>query len=71
MSSLGDRLSAARKAAETDEIDFDEEPFGPRELAEALSEEKVADPEPAATPFAPRHASPTDTPPTSTLGRTP
>ena len=60
MSSLGDRLSAARKAAETDEIDFDDEPFGPRELAEALkSEETVVDPEPATTSFAPRHAGPT------------
>ena len=35
MSSLGDRLSAARKAAETDEIDLDDEAYAGQDLIEA------------------------------------
>src|SRR5688500_6570584 len=63
MSSLGDRLSAARKAAETDEIDFDDEAYSGQDLVEAMAEEAAATSEPAAPSFTPRHAGPTDVPP--------
>ncbi len=63
MSSLGDRLSAARKAAETDEIDFDDEAYSGQDLAEAMAEEAAAASEPAPPSFTPRHAGPTDVPP--------
>ncbi|MGH3345572.1 MAG: CpaF family protein, partial [Nocardioides sp.] len=63
MSSLGDRLSAARKAAETDEIDLDDEVYSGQDLIEAMAEEAVAESEPAPPSFTPRHAGPTDAPP--------
>src|SRR5687768_8543731 len=69
MSSLGDRLSAARKAAETDEIDLDDEAYaGQQDLIEAVAEarageaEAKAETEPAASSFTPRHAGSGDAP---------
>src|SRR5688500_13293903 len=63
MSSLGDRLSAARKAVETDEIDFDDEAYSGQDLVEAMAEEAAAAAEADGPSFTPRHASPTDIPP--------
>jgi pilus assembly protein CpaF len=62
MSSLGDRLSAARKAAETDEIDLDDEAYAGQDLVEAMAEEAKAEPEPAPSTFTPRHAGSGDAP---------
>ena len=69
MSSLGDRLSAARKAAETDEIDLDDEAYaGQHDLIEAVAESRAeeaeakSEPEPAPSSFTPRHAGAGDAP---------